>query len=192
MIWIEGFNGLDDPSNAILNGSRTDPRKIAMVALLSAAAIASNYMLIGVANVKFMDLIVFTAGFIMGPTMGAATGVMVWLVYGTINPFGFSLPILAATMIGEAIYGVAGGLYGKGSKPSGYGLDPWAAVMGFALTFVYDLFTNVVSAYTAGIPVSVGLMTGIPFMLAHVLSNTVFFGFGFKPLSSSIKKVLGE
>jgi len=104
---------LDDPSNDILNGSRTDPRKIAMVALLSAAAIASNYMLIGVANVKFMDLIVFTAGFIMGPTMGAATGVMVWLVYGTINPFGFSLPILAATMIGEAIYGVAGGLYGK-------------------------------------------------------------------------------
>jgi len=64
--------------------------------------------------------------------------------------------------------------------------------MGFALTFVYDLFTNVVSAYAAGIPVSVGLMTGIPFMLAHVLSNTMFFGFGFKPLSSSIKKVLGE
>ncbi len=95
-------------------------------------------------------------------------------------------------MIGEAVYGVAGGLYGKGSKSSGWGIDPWAAVMGFTLTFVYDLFTNVVSAYTAGIPVSVGLMTGIPFMLAHVLSNTMFFGFGFKPLSSSIKKVLGE
>ena len=87
-----------------------------MVALLSAAAIASNYMLIGVANVKFMDLIVFTAGFIMGPTLGAATGVMVWLVYGTINPFGFSLPILGATMIGEAVYGVAGGLYGHRIK----------------------------------------------------------------------------
>ncbi|MES0324985.1 MAG: hypothetical protein ABUK18_03805 [Candidatus Bathyarchaeia archaeon] len=175
-----------------MNSSRTDPRKIAMVALLSAAAIASNYMLIGVANVKFMDLIVFTAGFIMGPTLGAATGVMVWLVYGTINPYGFSLPILGATMIGEAVYGVAGGLYGKGSRLSGWGIDPWAAVMGFTLTFVYDLFTNVVSAITVGIPVSVGLMTGIPFMLAHVLSNTMFFGFGFKPLSSSIKKVLGE
>ncbi len=163
-----------------------------MVALLSAAAIASNYLLIGVANVKFMDLIVFTAGFIMGPTMGAATGAMIWLVYGTINPYGFSLPILGATMLWEAVYVVAGGIYGKVSKSSGYGIDPWAAVMGFTLTFVYDLFTNVVSAYTAGIPVSVGLMTGIPFMLAHVLSNTMFFGFGFKPLSSSIKKVLGE
>jgi len=183
---------LDDPSNDILNASRTDPRKIAMVALLSAAAIASNYLLIGVANVKFMDLIVFTAGFIMGPTMGASTGVMVWLVYGTINPYGFSLPILGATMLGEAVYGVAGGVYGKGSKPLGYGIDPWAAVMGFTLTFVYDIFTNIVSAYTAGIPVAVGLMTGIPFMLAHVLSNTMFFGLGFKPLSSSIKKVLGE
>jgi hypothetical protein len=158
---------LDDPSNDILNPSRTDPRKIAMVALLSAAAIASNYLLIGVANVKFMDLIVFTAGFIMGPTMGAATGAMIWLVYGTINPYGFSLPILGATMLGEAVYGVAGGIYGKVPKSSGYGIDPWAAVMGFT-------------------------MTGIPFMLAHVLSNTMFFGFGFKPLSSSIKKVLGE
>ncbi len=163
-----------------------------MVALLSAAAIASNFLLIGVANVKFMDLIVFTAGFIMGPTMGASTGIMVWLVYGTINPFGFSLPILGATMLGEAVYGVAGGLYGKGPRPSGDGVDPWAAVMGFTLTFVYDIFTNIISAYTVGIPISVGLMTGIPFMLAHVLSNTLFFGLGFKPLSSSIKKVLGE
>lgn len=163
-----------------------------MVALLSAAAIASNYLLIGVPNVKFMDLIVFTAGFIMGPTMGASTGVMVWLVYGTINPYGFSLPILGATMLGESIYGVAGGLYGKGPRQSGYGVDPWAAVMGFMLTFVYDIFTNIVSAYTVGIPISIGLMTGIPFMLAHVLSNTMFFGLGFKPLSSSIKKVLGE
>ncbi len=181
---------MDDPSNDTLNS--IDSKKIALLSILSAAAIASNYLLIGVANVKFMDLIVFTSGFIMGPMMGALTGVMVWLVYGTINPFGFSLPILIATMTGEAMFGVVGGYYGKREPVSGYGISVWTAFIGFIITFVYDIFTNIVSAYTVGIPISIGLVTGIPFMLAHVLSNTVFFGFGFKPLSSSIGKVLGE
>ncbi len=139
---------------------------------------------------KFMDLIVFTAGFLMGPVMGVATGVLVWLVYGSINPYGFSLPILFATMFGESIYGVAGGFYKKFFQFDNPGIDLWAAVLGFLLTFVYDLFTNVVSALTVGIPVSVALVGGIPFMLAHVLSNTFFFGFGFKPLIYSIRKVM--
>ena len=158
--------------------SRTGSRNIALVALLAASAVASNYVLIGVPNVKFMDLIVFTAGFLMGPVMGVATGVLVWLVYGTINPYGFSLPILVATIIGESFYGVAGGFYCKFFQSDGSGIDLWAAVLGFLLTFVYDLFTNVVSAFTVGIPVSVALVAGIPFMLAHVVSNTLFFGFG--------------
>ena len=167
-------------------------RKIALLSLLSAAAIASNYLLIGVANVKFMDLIVFTAGFIMGPMMGAITGMMVWLVYGTINPFGFSLPILFATMTGEAVFGIVGGYYGKNQQVNGLSVNMWTAFIGFIVTFFYDVFTNIISAYTVGIPISIGLVTGIPFMLAHVGSNTVFFGVGFRPLSSSINKVLGE
>lgn len=171
--------------------SGIDTRKIALLSILSAAAIASNYLLIGVSNVKFMDLIVFTSGFIMGPMMGALTGVMVWLVYGTINPFGFSLPILLATMTGEAMFGIAGGYYRK-NEQTGVGVNLWTAFIGFIVTFVYDVFTNIISAYTVGIPISIGLVTGIPFMLAHVLSNTVFFGLGFRPLSSSISKVLGE
>jgi hypothetical protein len=172
--------------------SGINTRKIALLSILSAAAIASNYLLIGVTNVKFMDLIVFTSGFIMGPMMGALTGVMVWLVYGTINPFGFSLPILLATMTGEAMFGIAGGYYTKNKQASGGGVNLWAAFIGFIVTFVYDVFTNIISAYSVGIPISIGLVTGIPFMLAHVLSNTVFFGVGFGPLSSSISKVLSE
>ena len=176
----------------ILLNSRIDSRKIALLAILSAAAISTNYLLIGVANVKFMDLIVFTAGFIMGPQMGAVTGGMIWLVYGTINPFGFSLPILLATILGEALYGIAGGLYKANSKAGRFGINVWAAFIGFITTFIYDILTNIVSAYSAGIPISIGLVTGIPFMLAHILSNTVFFGVGFHPLASSINKVFGE
>ena len=167
---------------------RLDPRKISLIAILAATAIATNYLMIGTLNIKLMDLIVFTSGYLMGSVMGAITGGMVWLVYGTLNPFGFSLPVFISTVIGEALYGIAGGFFrGKGA---GSGFDPWAAVTGFLLTFVYDLITSIVSGVTAGVPITMALITGIPFMLAHTVSNTVFFGFGFKPLVNSINKVM--
>jgi len=179
---------LDDPSNAGLDQPKINPTEIALVAVLSATAIATNYLMIGTLNVKLMDLIVFTAGYLMGSVMGAITGGMVWLVYGTLNPFGFSLPVFISTVIGEALYGIAGGFF-KG-KGSGSGFEPWAAVAGFLLTFVYDLITSIVSGVTAGVPITLALITGVPFMLAHTVSNTVFFGFGFKPLVNSINKVM--
>ncbi|MCW4011581.1 MAG: hypothetical protein NWF07_01175 [Candidatus Bathyarchaeota archaeon] len=169
----------------------TDTKKLSLIAILTATAIATNYLLIGTINVKFMDLIVFTSGYLTGSTLGAVTGILVWLVYGTLNPYGFSLPVLLATMIGEALFGLAGGLY-RGSERGTGGVDFWAGFTAFILTFVYDVFTNIVSGLTAGLPISVALVTGIPFMFAHVLSNTVFFGLGFKPLTNSIHKVLGD
>lgn len=177
---IHPIAGLDQP--------KINTRKIALVAVLSASAIATNYLMIGTLNVKLMDLIIFTAGYLLGSRLGALTGGLVWLVYGTINPFGFNLPVFFSTVLGEAIYGVAGGYFSN--RELGLGLDPWAAVAGFLLTFVYDLFTNIVSGVTAGISIPVALITGTPFMLAHTISNTVFFGFGFRPLVNSINKVM--
>ena len=167
-----------------------NPRKISLVAVLAATAIATNYLMIGTLNVKLMDLIVFTAGYMLGSGLGALTGGLVWLVYGTINPFGFSLPVFISTVIGEAMFGAAGGLFS--GKESGSGFDSWAAVTGFLLTFVYDLFTNIVSGITAGISLEFALITGVPFMLAHTISNAVFFGFGFNPLANSINKVMNR
>ncbi len=164
------------------------PQKISLIAVLAATAIATNYLMIGTLNVKLMDLIVFTSGYMMGSWLGAFTGALIWLVYGTINPFGFSLPVFISTVIGEAMFGIAGGLFSN--RTSGSGFDPWAAITGFLLTFVYDLFTNIVSGLTAGIPIPLALITGTPFTLAHTISNTVFFGFGFMPLVNSINKVM--
>ncbi len=179
---------MDDPSNDGLNRPRINPRKISLVAILTATAIATNYLMIGAINIKFMDLIVFTSGYLVGPGLGAFTGGLVWLVYGTINPFGFSLPVFISTVIGEAMFGIAGGIFS--GRKSGKGFDPWVAVTGFLLTFVYDLFTNIVSGVTAGVPIPLALITGTPFALAHMISNTMFFGFGFRPLMNSINKVM--
>jgi len=32
-----------------------------------------------------MDLIVFSSGFLFGPSVGARVGILTWLVYGTLN-----------------------------------------------------------------------------------------------------------
>lgn len=175
-----------------LKNSLSPTKKAALLAVLSAAAIATNFLMIGVVNVKFMDLIVFTAGYLFGGGFGAATGALIWLIYGTLNPYGFSLPILVSTMAGETLYGYTGGWLSRWYRyPEGV-FDFRLAVTGFAVTFVYDLFTNLVSVYTVGIPVAVGLLSGVPFALTHELSNAAFFAFGFIPLIKALYIILGE
>lgn len=170
-------------------------RQVSVITVMTAVCVSTNYLLIGVVNVKFMDLIVFVAGFVFGPLVGASVGVLTWLVYGTLNPYGFSLPILAATSIAESLYGVVGGFLGARS-PSvvGRGLSANAkfAIIGFILTFVYDLLTNVVSGLTAGIPLTVALIAGIPFAIAHEFSNTAFFFVGASPLVTAIGRLFSE
>lgn len=164
-------------------------QRAAIVAVFTAACVASNFLLIGVVNVKFMDLIVFIAGFIFGPLIGASVGILTWMVYGTINPYGFSLPILMATSIGESLYGIAGGLLGARS-PRVVSLTLSTsvkfAIIGFLLTFIYDLMTNVTSGLTAGIPITVALLSGIPFAIVHEFSNALFFFIGAPPLASAL------
>ncbi|MCK4702029.1 hypothetical protein KAT55_01590 [Candidatus Bathyarchaeota archaeon] len=169
----------------------TPARKASMLAVMTAAAVATNYVLIGVVNVKFMDLIVFTGGYLYGSVFGATLGALIWLVYGTVNPYGFNLPILAATVLGEMLYGVAGGTLRGGLRVEpGWGPDLRLGVVGFLLTFVYDLFTNVVSAFVAGIPISVALISGVPFAIMHELSNAVFFAVGLPPLLQAIRSMI--
>jgi hypothetical protein len=157
--------------------------------MMTAACIASNYLLIGVVNVKFMDLIVFVSGYSFGPTVGASVGVLTWLVYG------FSLPILVATSFGESLYGIAGGLLGArgaGAMGSGLPANLKLAITGFLLTFVYDLITNIVSGLSAGIPLNIALVAGIPFAIAHEFSNTAFFFIGALPLISAIGRLIPQ
>jgi hypothetical protein len=172
-------------------------RRISVIAVMTAACVATNYALIGFTNVKFMDLIVFVSGLAFGATVGSSIGALTWLVYGTLNPYGFSLPILFATSLSETIYGVAGGSLRKLGLLSNTGLAKSQiltdgvkfAAIGFLLTFIYDLLTNMASAYSLGLPLVPVLIAGIPFALLHEVSNACFFFLGVTPLLSLIKKL---
>jgi hypothetical protein len=187
---------MDYPTIDLVADSRPFQRqatRASVIAVMTAACIVSNYLLIGVFNVKLMDLIVFSSGFLFGPTVGASVGILTWLVYGTLNPYGFSLPVLVATSLMESLYGVAGGLLGSnGPSRMGTGLTANLkfGIVGFLLTFLYDIVTNVVSGLSAGIPLAVAMVTGIPFAIAHEGSNAAFFFLGASPLISAVGRLI--
>jgi energy-coupling factor transport system substrate-specific component len=170
-------------------------RKIAVIGVLIALAIATNYAMLPLYNVKFMDVIVFIGGFIFGPFVGASIGILSWTVYGTLNPNGFSMLIWLATMFSEMVFGVAGGLVGKTTRDIDHqraGLCLSFAALGGLLTFVYDVTTNVAWGYSYGPSVIGAVVIGfVPFGLIHVVSNIVFFGVGCVPAISAAFNVIG-
>lgn len=162
--------------------------KIAIVAVFAALALATNYALIGIPNVKLMDALVFLAAFLFGLKVGAAVGGSTWIVYGFINPQGSADLILLSFLItGECFYALAaaglrkttiiqdflesGRLSGKFSLVFG--------TVGLLATLAYDVLTNIASwlflttsFYDA---VVFGLITGAPFSLIHEVSNLILF-----------------
>jgi len=170
-------------------------QKIALVTMLIGLAIATNYAMVTVPNVKFMDVIVFIGGFIFGPFVGGSIGILSWIVYGTLNPNGFSMVIWLATMFSEMIFGVVGGLVGRGSfdvRRQRAGLCLSFAALGGLLTFAYDVVTNIAWGYAYGPSVVGAVVIGfVPFGLIHVMSNIVFFGVGCVPAISGALKVIG-
>jgi len=180
--------------------------KIAVIAILAALSIGTNYAMISLFNVKLMDFIVFVGGFCFGPFVGVLIGIISWAVYGTLNPMGFVLPIWVSTMLSEAIYGVAGGLVRKAvtshevGESGNYSIGTYIffGTVGMFLTFTYDVITNIVFGYFAYFghvtwwTIVASIVSGfVPFGLVHVASNAAFFGIGCVPTIRAIMNVVG-
>jgi len=175
--------------------SQMNVQRISLVAILVSLSVATNYVLIGVPNVKIMDFIVFMGGFCLGPFAGASIGIFTWAVYGAINPYGFIPQIWLATMFSEAIYGLIGGLLGKNLASSNVDnqrlrLSIFLGTTGFILTLIYDLITNVVYALTLDLPIIVTVALGAPFAILHELSNAAIFAVGSFPIVKAVGKIM--
>ena len=150
-------------------------------------------------NVEFTSLIVFLSGAVFGLFFGVGLGVLVMSVNGFVSPYGFAGLLLPFQVIGMAVVGVGGGLYGR-SRGGSYDAKSCAetAVLGAFLTLVYDALTNFGVAMLqvfGGQPVLPAfvsvLVYGAFFSLVHVVSNTIFFGAAFVPVISALQKLLG-
>jgi LytS/YehU family sensor histidine kinase len=169
--------------------------KIAIIVTFCALSIGTDYALVGVFNVKPMDLIVFIGGFLFGPVVGSSIGVFSWLIYGTLNPYGFEPRIWLATMFAESVYGITGGLLRKALGSTSLDsqrlrLSVLFATMGFLPTVIYDMITNIVYAPVYNQPVIVALLVGAPAAVVHEGANFLIFGVCSVPTILALRKVV--
>jgi hypothetical protein len=159
-------------------------RQTALIACLAALCIGTNYTMLPLSNVKLMDAIVFTTGLLFGIVPGSAVAAIAWLVYGTLNPLGFALPILLTVIPSEMTYAAAGHLLRRTAtgnpKSNAIGLERSIAfgAVGLFSTLGYDLITNAVSGLLTYNSVWLGLLTmnvPLPLGIIHEASNFVFF-----------------
>src|SRR5271170_1349085 len=91
---------------ASVSGMNT--RDLGLVAGFTALAIASDFALTDIPNVKLVDPIVFSVAFVFGLEMGVYVGVLSELIWGTLSPYGFGGYIIPFLVAGELIYALSG------------------------------------------------------------------------------------
>ncbi|MCX8204700.1 MAG: hypothetical protein N3H31_03525 [Candidatus Nezhaarchaeota archaeon] len=157
-----------------------ESRRVASIAMMTALATALAYATAWLPNVTLMDVVVFIAGWTMGIPAGATVGCLSWLIYGTLNPYGFNPIVWISTTTCEALYGIAGGLARKIVSIEGCGGAARETMivlggLGLMTTFAYDLATNLAFSIAFNVPFPIALAMGAPFAVVHELSNFVLF-----------------
>jgi energy-coupling factor transport system substrate-specific component len=152
-------------------------RKLALSGVLVALAIVLKLPILSVPNVEFFTFVVFSSGFLVGTLEGCLVGIISMSLYTSIiTPYGLPpLPIAFAQVFSMALIGIAGGigrlLHTHFPKQLKF---LTLSLFGLGLTLIYDLLTNLATAYVMGqfFPV---MISAIPFALIHILSNVAIF-----------------
>jgi hypothetical protein len=177
-------SALENDDSHLNETKNTATRKTALIAVLAALCIGSNYAMLPLPNIKLMDTIVFTTGLFYGFVPSATVAAIAWLVYGTLNPLGFSMPILLVVIVAETTYSFIGARLRRtslGHLHRDYGTVERYLIFGVAglfATLIYDIITNAVSGLLAYNSIWIGLITmnvPLPLGIIHEASNFVLF-----------------
>jgi hypothetical protein len=153
-------------------------RKLSLMGVLIALAIVLKLPILSVPNVEFFTFVVFSSGFLLGTIEGCLVGIISMSLYTSIiTPYGLPpLPIAFAQVFSMAFIGIAGGI-GRMLLPTSFPKRLkflTLGLFGLGLTLIYDLLTNLATAYVMGQFVPV-MISAIPFALIHILSNVAIF-----------------
>jgi len=151
-------------------------KKIAITSLLISVALVTNYSLIFLPNVKLMDSIVLLISYIFGFKYGLFSAILIWLIYGTFNPYGSNLIVLAMTISGEIFYVAFGVLLRRIVLPEHFLNNSIENIFKVSLfiflpTFLYDLYTNSLTGIIWYNSILVGIISGIFFGIIHQTAN---------------------
>jgi hypothetical protein len=149
---------------------------VAGIAIFAALAYAGSFLLIAIPNATLSILLVFYAGFFLGPGGGALVGLVGSLLISLFNPYGFpAIPILFAQVSAYTCIGTIGGIaerwLNRRRRLIYYIL---LALLGLLTAVIYQLPVSLADAWLFG-PFRERLILSAGFAVITLASNVVFF-----------------
>ena len=155
---------------------------IVKAAIFCALAVALGFALLPVPNLELITVTIFLSGLYLNSAWGAIIGSTSIFIYSGLNPMGSGLafpPVFVSQIFCMGLIGFLGGLM----KSLFYLKDKFffpilCAVIGFSLTFIYDIITILSYPISLGLdgPGLIGvLVKGLSFMLIHEIFNAIIF-----------------
>lgn len=152
---------------------RLIPRVALFSALIYVLSLATAYL----PNINLVFFLVFLSGFMWGAWAGMLVGAVGMALWTLFNPYGPAVaPIMAAQVVGAALGGIVGGLFGRGSwhERGGWILTGWLVLCGIASTLLYYLPVNFVDAWVFQ-PFWPRFYTGLIWSLISLAANVLIF-----------------
>ncbi|MDA4124951.1 MAG: hypothetical protein OK438_05825 [Thaumarchaeota archaeon] len=168
----------------------SDTRTLAVIPVFAALIVGSDLVLAGIPNVKLVDTLVFVSAYVYGFRVGASVGILSEFLWAYLSPWGMPGYIAPFLIAGEVVYALAGFLaakFWKGSPGVPSGKSIFIGSILVLCAFFWDLETNLATALVQFWPtvtlahVAATLVSGIPFMLSHEVSDFMF-GMVFAPV----------
>ena len=153
-------------------------RWVAVTAIMSALALVGNYVLVAVPNVELGSGVLFVTAYLFGLGMGLWCVILVSIIFAFFNPWGPFIPtIWIAQLIGWIFMILAGTLLGHGKEDRSWtrGMTVELAIVGAVVTLFFDLITTLGYSLWFGIPYFLAVITGLVFIVIHVISNAIIF-----------------
>jgi hypothetical protein len=153
-------------------------RRISIIAIMTSLALFGNYLLVALPNIELGSVILFFTAYIFGLHISVWCTLIMSIIFATINPWGgFIFPIWFAQTMGWLYMVSFGAIMGmkKPEQISSLDSSKSFAATGAYLTIFFDLVTNLGFAWASEIPYIIVLITGLPLMIVHVISNAMLF-----------------
>jgi uncharacterized membrane protein len=138
-------------------------------------------------NFELVSSTVFLSGALFGIRTGTLVGILTYFIFGLLNPMGMSpLPLLLTQVIVGVLIGSCGGLTNKKRWNKAHIILP----LGILITLLSDILTTssgfilfpTKKSFTAYV------ILGLPFVIWHVFTQGIIYGFVLTPTIQKIKK----
>jgi len=153
-------------------------RRVSITSIMTALALIGNYSLVAIPNVELGSIILFTTAFVFGFPMGVTCVLLMSIIYASFNPWGPFIPQIWLTQVIGWLFMVAvGAIMGNraSENSSGKPQRQELAGVGAFVTVFFDLITTLGYSWAFDVPYLVALISLLPFMVIHVVSNTLLF-----------------